>query len=162
MHRYGSVSRLRRSANVVQDVISSVPSSFTVTLQLNRNVLPILFYSGMPICTSGKLLLSMITDDRQHVHELRIRGILKACSSTRASAVGQFKVPEPSLDAHEVDDLIDWQNSHITEPPLTFDISEEHLRLFVTSGEALIANFPNLPCHSSFTRGFIIALLQWD
>ena len=60
----------------------------------------------------------------------------------------QFKVPELRFDAREVYHLIDWQNSHITEPPLTTDISEEHVKLFVTSGEPLIANLPKLPCHT--------------
>ena len=61
----------------------------------------------------------------------------------------QFKVPElkfESFDAREVFHLIDWQNSHITEPPLTTDILEEHVKLyFVTSGEPPKAN---LPCHT--------------
>jgi len=79
------------------------------------------------------LLLSMITDDRQHIRKLAILRILKARSSSRTSAVRQFKVPKLRFDAHEVYDLIDWQNSHITEPPLTTDISEYQLKLFVTS-----------------------------
>src|SRR6218665_1206088 len=73
---------------------------------------------------------------------------LKARSSSRTSAVRHFKVPKLRFDAHEVYDIIDWQNSHITEPPLTADISEDQLKLFVTSGEPPMADFPKLPCHT--------------
>src|SRR6218665_1889404 len=81
------------------------------------------------------LLLSMTTDDRQHtcIRELAIFvAFLKARSSSRTSAVRQFKVPKLRFDAHEGYDLIDWQNSPITEPSLTTDISEDQLKLFVT------------------------------
>src|SRR6218665_347637 len=50
------------------------------------------------------LLLSMIKDDCQHIRELAIRRILQALSSSRPSAVRQFKL---RFDAHEVYDLID-------------------------------------------------------
>src|SRR6218665_2563553 len=73
---------------------------------------------------------------------------LKARSSSRTSAVRQFKVSKLRFDAHEVHDLIDWQNSHTTEPPLTTDISEDQLNLFLTSGEPPMADFPKLPRHT--------------
>ena len=62
----------------------------------------------------------------------------------------QFKEPKLRFDAHEVGlyDFFDWQNSHITEPPLMTDISEDQLKLFVTSGEPPIADFPKLPRHT--------------
>jgi hypothetical protein len=130
---------------MVQD-ICSVLSICPVILQLNRNVLSILLYSGMPIFLNRKTYFSpWLQTNHQHLREFGICRILKACSSTRTSAVRQFKVPELRFDAREVYHLIDWQNSHITEPPLTTDILEEHVKLFVTSGEPPKAN---LPCHT--------------
>src|ERR1043165_8098530 len=132
---------------MVQD-ICSVLSICPVILQLNRNVAycrscytaECLFYS-----TGKPTSLHDYRQNHQHVRDFGICRIHKACSSPRISAVRQLKVPELRFDAREVYHLIDWQNSHITEPPLTTDILEEHVKLFVTSGEPPKAN---LPCHT--------------
>ncbi|CAH1111186.1 unnamed protein product [Psylliodes chrysocephalus] len=49
-------------------------------------------------------------------------------------------------DADDHIDLIDWQKTRITEPPLTFNITNETLDDIVTGKEAL--NFEKFPCHT--------------
>ena len=45
-------------------------------------------------------------------------------------------------------DLINWQESPITEPPLTKNISDEDLKLLVASGDTPVVDFPQFPCHT--------------
>jgi len=44
------------------------------------------------------LLLSMMTDDRPHIHELALRRILKARDQPKRKGVRQFTVPPINFD----------------------------------------------------------------
>src|SRR6218665_442796 len=154
MHQCGSVSKVSPCAKMAQD-ICSVPSSFPVISQLSTNVSSILSYSGYAYFAHPEnLLLSMTMDDRQHIRELAIRRILRGAfiKSNISCATVQSTKSQVRRIAYEVCYLIDWQNSHITEPQLTTDISEDQLKLFVTSGEPPMADFPKLQCTLSYAR----------
>ena len=45
-------------------------------------------------------------------------------------------------------DLINWQESHITEPPLTKNISDKDLKVLVTTGDTPVVDFPQFPCYT--------------
>src|SRR6218665_987942 len=97
----------------------------------------------------------MTMDDRQHIRELAIRRILRGAfiKSNISCATVQSTKTQVRRIAYEVYELIDWQNSHITEPQLTTThILEDQLKLFVTSGEPPMADFPKLQCTLSYTR----------
>src|SRR6218665_3194651 len=118
MHQCGSVSKVSPRAKMAQD-ICSVPSSFPVISQLSTNVSSILSYSGMPILLiriPKNLLLSMTTDNSQHIRELAIRRILKGAfvKSSISCAIVQSTKTLVQRTCGSLYDLIDWQNSHIT------------------------------------------------
>ena len=64
----------------------------------------------------------MISDERQNIRELSLRQILKA-RLEKSSTLPQFKIPKLNFDAGEYFDLIDWQDTAATEPPLTVNVS---------------------------------------
>ena len=65
----------------------------------------------------------MISDERQNIRELGLRQILKA-RLEKSSTLRQFKIPKLNFDAGEYFDLIDWQDTTVTEPPMTVNVSE--------------------------------------
>jgi hypothetical protein len=91
----------------------------------------------------------MITDEKKHVHELGLRRILKARSQCIAgSSIRIFTIPEINFDAEDYTQLINWQLGHITEPPLTVNISDDVIITFVASKESPLIQFPRFPCHT--------------
>ena len=93
------------------------------------------------------ILLTMITDERKHVRELGLRRILKA-RSQRTAGVRKFTVPLLNFDSSDYIDMIDWQSTEITEPPLIADVPDTVIVDFVKSGESQVVNFPRFPCHT--------------
>ena len=57
----------------------------------------------------------MISDERQNIRELGLRQILKA-RLEKSCTLRQFKIPKLNFDAGEYFDLIDWQDTTITDP----------------------------------------------
>jgi hypothetical protein len=93
------------------------------------------------------ILLAMITDERKHVRELGLRRILKA-RSTRVAGIRKFTVPALNYDSSDYLELIDWQNTNLTEPPLITDLSDAVIKDLVTNGESTIVDFPRFPSHT--------------
>ena len=93
------------------------------------------------------LLLAMISDERQNIRELGLRRILKA-QLEKSSTLSEFKIPKLNFDAGEYFDLIDWQDTAITEPPQTVNVSEADIRLFVATHGDSTVEFDRNPCHT--------------
>jgi hypothetical protein len=93
------------------------------------------------------LLLSMITDERIHIRQLGLRRILKARSQLVAG-VRKFTVPALNYDSADYIEMINWQNTVITEPPLAADITDSVIKELVRSGESQVVDFPRFPCHT--------------
>lgn len=91
------------------------------------------------------LLLAMLSDPRPYIRELAARRI-KKCRMQNNKTVRVFRVPVLNLDADDYIGLIDWQKTMVTEPPLSFNISNEALDNIVTGKEVL--NFEKFPCHT--------------
>lgn len=100
-------------------------------------------YFGHP----ENLLLTMIADERQYIRELGLRRILKA-RAEKQPVLREFVVPKLNLDANEYFELINWQDTEITEPPLTADVPEADIRSFVKSGGQSTIEFERFPCHT--------------
>ena len=64
----------------------------------------------------------MISDERQNIREWSLRRILKA-RLEKLSTLREFKIPKLNFDVSEYFDLIDWQDTTVTEPPLTVNVS---------------------------------------
>lgn len=76
-------------------------------------------YFGHP----ENILIAMLGDDRQIIRKLSYQRILKARAKNTLE-LQTFKVPALNFDAKDTD-LIMWQDCQITEPPLTFNLSDE-------------------------------------
>lgn len=131
-HLFRSIQLSRYLSTELRDIIDPV---------IQRNG-----YFGHP----ENLLLAMISDQREYVRELGLRRILKARTlrADEQATVRQFCVPKMNLNATEYFELIDWQDVTITEPPLTMDISDEDIKLFVKSGGQSTIEFERFPCHT--------------
>lgn len=96
------------------------------------------------------VLLAMITDERKYIRELGMRRILKVrmTKSTHCTVIRQFVTPKLNFDAHEYYEMLDWTTVQVSEPPLTTDISEADMRLYVKTGGDTTLEFPRFPCHT--------------
>ena len=65
------------------------------------------------------ILVSVIDDDCSKRRELSWRRIMKARQTDKGKNVRYFKIPPLNFDANNNTELIDWQGSKVTEPPLT-------------------------------------------
>jgi hypothetical protein len=124
----------------------AILSSRYLSTELRNIIDPVLQrngYFGHP----ENVLIAMISDERKRVRELGLRRILKARMNKRTS-LREFVVPNLNFDASDYFEMIDWTVVEITEHPLTADISEDDIRLFVKSGGASTIEFPRFPCHT--------------
>jgi hypothetical protein len=60
----------------------------------------------------------------------------------RSCGVRQFKVPELLFDAADWNDIISWENSTLTEPPLTRSLTDDQI-LQIKEKPLVIRKYPN-------------------
>jgi len=112
------------------------------------------YFSGSSISANAyfshpkKFLLGMITDERKHIRGSGLRRILKTMREliTRKS-VRIFSVPVINCDATDYVELIDWQTTFITEPPLTMHFLDADITSFVARKVSPKNDFQRFPCH---------------
>jgi hypothetical protein len=125
-HVWKTIQRSRYLSTEFKDVIDPV---------IQRNA-----YFAHP----ENLLLSMITDERKTIRELGMRRILRARSES--CGLRKFSIPTLNFNAQNYIDLIDWQMTDVTEPPLLADV--DSIEMLVASGETPVIDFPKYPCHT--------------
>ena len=93
------------------------------------------------------LLLAMLDDDDENVRKKAVDLIknIRAEHQPSHRPVRPFSVPEIHYDADNYYTMIDWESLQLTEPPLTYHLSNEELDLIVD--EAL-----TLPPYRSHTQ----------
>lgn len=64
----------------------------------------------------------------------------------KKTVLREFVVLKLNLDANEYFELINWQDTEITEPPLTADVPHVDIRSFVKTGEQPMIEFERFPC----------------
>lgn len=95
------------------------------------------------------ILLCMIADPKQHIRELALRRILKARHDFRENEkpnIRTFKIPVINFQANNYFDIINWQDSTITEPPVISNITDEALKEAIQTGGRI--EVPKFPCHT--------------
>ena len=93
------------------------------------------------------ILIAMLFDDEEHVRELEWRQVLK----TRISATtkrGTFIVPKLLLNSQKYYEIIDWQCTAISEPPVLKRISNVVIENHIKSRMLPQELFPMFPCHT--------------
>lgn len=95
------------------------------------------------------ILLGMLKDSRQHIRELAIRRILKVRQTSPKSErvnIRAFKIPELNFNALGYIEIIHWQDTAITEPPILSKISNVTFEEAIKTGD--IIDIVRFPCHS--------------
>jgi len=92
------------------------------------------------------ILLCMLSDDRKHIRELAMRRILRARSEQFGLRV--FSIPKLNFEAKEYIDLIDWQMTALSEPPILANNSSDDIEMFVACDDTPLLDFPKYPCHT--------------
>ena len=93
------------------------------------------------------ILIAMLFDDEEHVRELGWRRVLK----TRISATTKrrtFIVPKLLLNSQKYYEIIDWQCTAISEPPVLKRISNVVIENHIKSRMLPQELFPMFPCHT--------------
>lgn len=98
------------------------------------------------------MLLSMLTDDREHIKKLALRRIINARSRQLANKqIRRFEIPKIIFGASEYIDMIVWSDLEVTEPPLTRHLTNQDLqRLLETENVNMISECTlfELPSHT--------------
>lgn len=92
------------------------------------------------------LLLAMLFDSRKHIRCLALQRILKA-RQAKLITKRVFKPPKVNFDADDYIDIIDWQSTSVTEPPLISDLSKQEIQLIVETGTSERKEF-KIPSHT--------------
>ena len=129
----------------------SVSKSRYLTEDLKNTVDPVIQRNSF-FAHPVNLLISMITNNRKHIRELGIRRILKARqqspSPSTEQAVRQIRLPRINFACEEYTELINWANENVTEPPLTFNLSNQSLTEYVKEANTPVIELDNYPCHT--------------
>jgi len=88
----------------------------------------------------------MLGDERKYVRELAMRRILKARS--KKYGLRKFVVPKLNFTATDYVELIDWQQTDLSDPPLLANIANEDIEMYVAGGSIPTMDFPKYPCHT--------------
>lgn len=60
-----------------------------------------------------------------------------------------------NFPAKEYIDLIDWQQSPITDPPILASNSADDTEMFVFAGDIPLINVPKYPCHTQAVERWV-------
>lgn len=93
------------------------------------------------------ILLTMITDERQHVRELALRRVMKFKINSTSNEIRIFNVPAINFDAEDYTELINWQIPNLTAPPLLKNLSCEDLKDIIRNVPKIV-NILSFPYHS--------------
>ena len=89
----------------------------------------------------------MISDEDQDIRQLGLQKILLARTNVMSEDVRRFQVPIINFSAQNYTELISWESSQLTEPPILKDVSQETLSEFVATHDATLLEW-NYPCHT--------------
>lgn len=93
------------------------------------------------------ILLNMLADNRQSIRQIAYLRILKARSEA-TPGIRKFSIPKINFEAPEYFDLVNWQTSQVTEPPLTVNWSAAKLKEIVETGFDADEEILKFPCHT--------------
>jgi hypothetical protein len=90
------------------------------------------------------MLLAMMSaaerDKRQKAVDIVIK--LRTEKPAQSLQIRKFKVPPINFSASSWDELIDWESVTVTEPPLTFHLTNEQIRAVVDT-PLIVPAYPN-------------------
>lgn len=99
----------------------------------------------------------MLVDERYYIHNLAYLRIVAARHENEKSSgtqIRQFLVPPLNFKAADYTDMINWNETDRSEPPVTRHISLEDLKEFVEKprSDRNSLEFEKYPCHTQGTE----------
>ena len=79
------------------------------------------------------LLLLMIGDEKPYIRELGWRRIKTARAMVSSPNVRHFNMPKLNPDCNNYSEIINWEETTITEPPMTMKFSDNDLEDFIVN-----------------------------
>lgn len=129
----------------VQNLFKMVQSLQTMSQEIKDIVAPVIQRNAY-FAHVENVLLCMLQDDRKHIRELAQRKIKKARKDYKGKSIRTFKIPELNFEADDYISLINWQQSAVTEPPMTKAFSNNELENFITEKHKF--DIQKFPCHT--------------
>lgn len=154
-----NIKRNPSCVNGAKHLHNIIVNSRYLSEEIKQIVDPVLQRNGY-FGHSENLLLAMMFDADPTIRKLALCRIKKARLST-ATNFRKFAVPTLNLDAERYYNLINWQNTIVSDPPILRHLSIDELEM--------IANYPNcelrdvikaLPCHSQAVERHIQIVSQ--
>lgn len=97
------------------------------------------------------ILLCMLNDNKCYLRELALRRILKTRNIiTPRERIREFIIPKLNFEATTFDELIDWQNCELSEPPILASIPNDHLNQLIKAVPEM--DLVKFPCHTQAER----------
>lgn len=86
----------------------------------------------------------MMTDSDQVKRQKAVNTVLniRAAKSSNCSVIREFKVPNIDFNASEWHEMIDWDNTTVTESPLTAHLTTEQIKAIEITPLS-VPNYPN-------------------
>lgn len=81
------------------------------------------------------ILLAMIHDEKKEIRQLAYQRIVHARTNKNQDDIRRFKIPLINFKARTYCELIDWDTTYITEPPLIKHFTELELEVLVNGGD---------------------------
>lgn len=101
---------------------------------------------------SENVLLAMLADSSRDKRETAVRRILQARrQSADNKTVRIFRVPNLNFDATDWDDIINWSDAEIHEPPLTRAFAEAEITAIIDNPLSI----PSYPLHTQGVERYI-------
>jgi hypothetical protein len=95
------------------------------------------------------LLLAMVTDERYHIRELRLRRIIKAKQLiSESDSIRIFKPPNLNFEAKDYIEIIKCHTSTLTPSPLLGTLTNQEIKQYVSNDMKPVVSIYNFPCHT--------------
>lgn len=130
LHTFETISRCQKLPLQVRDVVIPV---------IERNA-----YGAH----HEAVLVAMISGTNDAYKELAWRRILRSREEKAPTGrIRTFRVPKLNINASSYIDLINWNDTCLSEPPLTVSISSNEIKEMITT-KNFSFECPKLPCHT--------------
>ena len=100
------------------------------------------------------ILVSMLSDERKFIRQLGYRRILNVLKKDISNSIRTFKVPKLNFEAEQYIDMINWQETTVTVPPLLHGIRVSTVEELIITGNKT-EMIPKIPCHTQAVERLI-------
>ena len=147
-----SIKQNSSYVNGPRHVFKSIELTQSLGEEVTKVVHPVIKRNGY-FAHPENILISMIDDDNRDIREVGWRRIKDARQTKKGKSVRPFKVPPLNFDAEKYTELIDWQTTKITEPPLTMQMTDEDINNHIDQRTKI--SFGEFPCHTQSVERMI-------